>query len=140
MTSVDLSRRSLVASVAALPTLAVPAVAVAAVAEPDPVFTLIEAHRQVYQCWSDAVHVEAHMYWNDPRMPAAEAETNRCADLKWDAYDDLIAAPTTVAGVAAVLEYICEVNNDCDSEFTKEILIELMQSIAPMLRDIAVRS
>jgi hypothetical protein len=46
-----LSRRSIVASAAALPALAVPAVVSAAV-EPDPIFAAIEVHRKALAAWS----------------------------------------------------------------------------------------
>jgi hypothetical protein len=49
-----LSRRSIVASAAALPALAVPAVALAA-AEPDPIYAAIEAHRVAYAAWEKAL-------------------------------------------------------------------------------------
>ena len=51
----NLSRRSLVTSAAALPALAVPAVAVAASAEPDPIFAAIDR-------WNAALAVENASY------------------------------------------------------------------------------
>jgi hypothetical protein len=50
-----LSRRSLVATAAALPALAGPAVA--ATAQPDPIFAAIEAHRVSYETWSKALSI-----------------------------------------------------------------------------------
>jgi hypothetical protein len=49
-----LSRRSLVTSTAALPALAVPAIAVAACAEPDPVFAAIEACLEAERTYAEA--------------------------------------------------------------------------------------
>jgi hypothetical protein len=50
-----LSRRSLVATAAALPALAVPAIA--ATGQPDPIFAAIEAHRVSYETWSKALTI-----------------------------------------------------------------------------------
>jgi hypothetical protein len=137
----NLSRRSLVASAASLPALAVPAVAVAASAEPDPVYTLIEAHRRAYQTWSDAVDVQFGLRRDDPRLPAAEAETERLGVVKEGRFYDLSAAsPTTVAGVAALLDHICDIHALCESEFCKDTLVVTMGNIALMLRELAVQS
>ena len=51
----NLSRRLLVASAAALPALAVPAVAVEAPTEPDPIYAAIETHGVVSATWVDAL-------------------------------------------------------------------------------------
>jgi hypothetical protein len=61
----NLSPRSLVASAAALPALAVPAVALSA--EPDPVFAAIEAHRHLATEWYAGVSRE---FEDDLRHPA----------------------------------------------------------------------
>jgi hypothetical protein len=50
----SMSRRSLVASAAALPALAVPAVVSAAI-EPDPIFAAIEVHRKALAAWSETL-------------------------------------------------------------------------------------
>ena len=49
-------------------------------------------------------------------------------------------SPTTVAGVAALLEHICGLQAACDSEFTKENLVAILGRTASMLRELAVQS
>jgi hypothetical protein len=51
----NLSRRSIVAGAAALPALAVPAVASAAIADPDPIYAAIEVHQKAYEAWIKAL-------------------------------------------------------------------------------------
>jgi hypothetical protein len=63
-----LSRRHLVTSAAALPALAVPAVAIAAAAEPDPIFALIDQ-------WKEAVAAEEAIC--DAQADAAKAFRDR---------------------------------------------------------------
>ena len=53
-----LSRRSLVTSAAALPALAVPAVAAAASSEPDPIFAAIEKERALNTAFLARCHYE----------------------------------------------------------------------------------
>jgi hypothetical protein len=82
-----LSRRNLVTSAAALPALAVPAVAASQSA--DDTFDRIQEHRQL----------------------AAMIETEMCED--WSRFDEIAWSfverpPTTVAGIAAVLKYVIE--------------------------------
>jgi hypothetical protein len=50
----SMPRRSIVASAAALPALAVPAVVSAAI-EPDPIFAAIEVHRKALAAWSETL-------------------------------------------------------------------------------------
>jgi hypothetical protein len=88
-----LSRRSLVTTAAALPALAVPAVAEEEVSAPDPIFALIEQHQQASTAW--VVDLKAGI--NDPSF----------CDTSNRLIETIIATkPTTVAGCAAVLRYI----------------------------------
>jgi hypothetical protein len=86
----ELSRRSLVATAAALPALAVPAVAVANTAEPDPIFKLIAAHQAAYAY--------------------DKAQTEEETDRLFPGYYELgcqlaETAPVTLAGVIAIMRY-----------------------------------
>src|ERR1700722_8594232 len=72
----------------------------------DPIYALIYAHREAWRQWSEAVDVEADMYPYDPKIPAAEAEVRRRADIKGSLLCDLNSArPLTIGGVAALAEY-----------------------------------
>ena len=83
----ELSRRLLVATAAALPAFAVPAVAVANTAEPDPIFTLIEQHRVAYDAANGSAD-EDHDYGLF-ELNCRLAETS----------------PVTLAGVIAIMRY-----------------------------------
>jgi hypothetical protein len=131
----DLSRRSLVASAAALPTLAVPAVAVAVAAEPDPVYALIEAHKQACQNWSDAVDIQDELTYDDPNLPSAEEETER----RWAVIEGHLgnlcsAMPSTIAGVAALAEYYHATRQVGWEVVTKNDLFEVLANIAQTLK------
>lgn len=90
-----LSRRSIVTSAAALPALAVPVAAAAAIpAQPDPIFALIDRHQIAFE--------------------AAEAvDGNIPEDLADEAYQFAvqlaITKPTTLAGVIGILRYQREI-------------------------------
>jgi hypothetical protein len=66
-----LSRRSLVASTAALPALAVPA-AVSAAIEPDPIYAAIEAHRIAYIAWGKALKHQSGIPVDKDHPPQAQ--------------------------------------------------------------------
>jgi hypothetical protein len=120
--------------------LDMPAIAVAAFAEPDPVNAMIEAHSAARQAWNDAVKIESRLYRQDPRLEAAELETSRLSDIKSSRFHDLAAAsPTTVEGVADLLEYICGVHATDDAEFCEDALVVVMGNAAIMLRELVAR-
>ena len=102
-----LSRRSLVATGAALPALAVPAIAIVAAAEHDPTFAVIEAHRSAL-----LEAMRATKFWNemcpsDPRYPIARAESSAAGKVDRSAQFELAnVVPTTRNGVFALMEYI----------------------------------
>lgn len=112
----DLSRRSLVASAAALPALAVPVVAVASV-EPDPVYAAIEKSRIV-----EARFLARSEYEDEYRAkpgvrlapdPDEDGEYGRTSEMV-AAVDASIASrqelantvPTTLPGLVAHLDYV----------------------------------
>lgn len=98
-----ISRRSLVASAAALPTLAVPVIANAS--EPDPIFAAIEAHQRAY-----AARTAAHQLAADDDVDLEDNESLRLMDIQDRAAFDLLEIqPTTVAGAAALLAYYAKV-------------------------------
>ena len=103
--------------------------AVAAAAEPDPIYRLIEGHRRAWNYWSEAVAVEAVIKPNDPRERSAAAECQRRADID--------AQPTTIEGVAALAEYVVELRNICVSELSEDNYVWILQDIARMLRKMA---
>jgi hypothetical protein len=99
-----LSRRSLVTGAAALPVLAVPAVAIAATAELDPIFALIEAHRAVNAEFIKAV--AAADVLDHPQEAQLQAMRNQASHRERDHMWDLIwTRPTTMSGLAALLAY-----------------------------------
>jgi hypothetical protein len=103
MSHANLSRRTLVASAAALPVLAVPVVANASGS--DPILAAIEAHRHAH-----AATTAAHQSAADDGVDLEDNEHHRLMD-KQDraAFDLLEIQPTTVAGAAALLAYYVEV-------------------------------
>jgi hypothetical protein len=97
-----LSRRSLVAGAAALPALAVPAVA-----EADPTFAVIEAHRNALLDAMRSLKFLNEMYSTDPRCPNAWAKNLAADHAEEIAQFELSSVvPTTIDGVFALMEYI----------------------------------
>jgi hypothetical protein len=108
----DLSRRSLVTSAAALLTLAVPAVAVAAAnmptwrapmlseqsAEPDPIFAAIES----YKFWDKA---SVELGDEETRPADHEATVDAAVAARWRLCE---TPPTTLAGPVALLNFAVE--------------------------------
>jgi hypothetical protein len=125
----NLSRRSIVTSAAALPALAIPAVAVAVSPGRDPIFAAIETHRR-----SDAEWIERVKFENDvaEEIPAerrylSSDESTEGRDARHvaavkatlaanDRMDDTACAlsgvePTSIAGVTALLTYFAEIDS-----------------------------
>jgi hypothetical protein len=97
-----LSRRSLVAGAAAVPALGVPAVA-----EPDPTFAGIEAHRNALFDTMRATKFANEMRANDYRYPKAWAESRAADDVEQGAQFKLSSVvPTTWGGVFAWMDYV----------------------------------
>jgi hypothetical protein len=107
----NLSRRSLVASAAALPTLAVPAVAVAAVAEPDPILAAIERWKELDVLHSNAIDAEAAA----EEVGAPDVEQARCHAAGHTAADAAEAifktVPVTLAGMRAKIDFAFHVEH-----------------------------
>jgi hypothetical protein len=95
------SRRSVIVGTAALPALAMPAIASSA---SDPIFAAIERHRQI-----EAAYVAAcnEPIGDEATEQATEARVNGHCHGSSNALGELVAmTPTTVAGCAAVLRYL----------------------------------
>jgi hypothetical protein len=101
----NLSRRSLVASAAALPALAVPAVAIAATAEPDPIFAAIEKFRTPEVAWLARCQYEEERGIDTPELAAL---IDACNAARSELADTI---PTTPAGLIAYLDYIVSEND-----------------------------
>jgi hypothetical protein len=107
----NLSRRSIVASAAALPALAVPAVAIAATADADPIYAAIEVHRKSYEAWIRAL---TRFGDTEENTPTARVYLGRL----WATSEELAAehhvaeatlfntTATTVQGLLGLLTYI----------------------------------
>jgi hypothetical protein len=108
-----LSRRSLVTSAAALPALAVPAVA--ALAEPDPIYAAIEKDRALYAAFIARCDYEGGLEKSGVKLVPGpgEGEYGRtfemvaAVDASVNARKELAnTAPATLAGLAAYLDYV----------------------------------
>jgi hypothetical protein len=63
----------------------------------DAIFVLIEAHRNAWHQWDQAVPFED--------LPAGAAEVDRRAEIKWSFLEDIFSAtPTTIEGLAALAD------------------------------------
>jgi hypothetical protein len=109
--SISLSRRSLVTSVATLPALAVPAIALASV-EPDPIFAAIEKERALNAAFiarcehEDGLReagIELTPAAGDHRTPEMVAAVNATVAARVGLAN---TAPTTLAGLVAYLDYV----------------------------------
>jgi hypothetical protein len=116
----NLSRRHLVTTAAALPAPAVPAVAALA-HEPDPIFVAIEKHRQL-----DAETMEADIESSNASHRAdLKAKTERLGIKTERAAADALAevAPTTIAGVGALVAYVSIDLIDGEAEWVQPALV-----------------
>jgi len=125
----DLSRRSLVTSAAALPALAVPAIATAAanlpawqapklVEQPDPIFALIEQWKEL-----DVLHgamikatdkAAAAGDYSDAVEAAYIAQGNACHEACEVAFAIFKTLPTTLAGMRAKIDFAFSVDHVTD--------------------------
>ena len=136
----NLSRRSLVASAAALPALSVPAAAVAACAEPDPIFAAIEQWKEA--CAIEQACKDARDYENLPRLEqAAEAAENERINTVYAVFETV---PTTLVGMRAKIDfafsedYITDLLvNNVEGEDTVRDFLDTLYEAAGLL---AVRS
>ena len=107
------SRRAILAGAAALPALAMPAIASATV---DPIFALIEAHRVAFPRRLEAQRATGEIpLLEDPDCGEADRALHAADDEAFEA--DMNAAfalvtvpPTTMAGVLALIDYVDNFN------------------------------
>ena len=124
----------------------------------DPIFALIQRHRAATRAFSAAVSnkdkvEEVHWPWSDaPERIAADAQYDAASDAWQEAIEELLSTePTTIAGVAVVLDYVNEPSWGKEDDDKKTILVEAFETsqeaalaflpmIAATLRRLAVSS
>ena len=124
----------------------------------DPIFALIQRHRAATRAFSAAVSnkdkvEEVHWPWSDaPERIAADAQYDAASDAWQEAIEELLSTePTTIAGVAAVLDYVNEPSWGKEDDDKKTILVEAFETsqeaalaflpmVASTLRGLAVSS
>lgn len=172
------TRRAILAGAAALPALAIPALAMPSIAAPasaDPIFAAIDRHRAAYAEFERVCYLQEELEKTIPKERRVRhyvgdrdnAEMIANDDPAWTKYQDswfasaddaddravdlLNVAPTSTAGIAALLEYSAafekrggELFPQITEEGTNDPLqgmIAVMQWCADCLRDIeAVQS
>ena len=113
LVAIELTRRSTLSALLASVALINPVTAIAAdVCTFDPIFPLIEAHRQARAVWLASLENEpsfrdkaAHDTWEHGTYGPCDAETAATVAL-------LTTAPTTLAGALALLRYIEATDTD----------------------------
>jgi hypothetical protein len=106
MSPENLSRRAILAGAASVPALALPAVAKSALADPDPIFTAIEAHRRAWIDLDPCSELDEMATEGNEEAAQELDRLNQGLDHATEQLLDI--APTTIAGVAAVLAYAAE--------------------------------
>lgn len=110
------TRRAILAGAAAVPALAVPAIA----AEPDPIFAALEAHKAAWHAYIDFIRAPA--YAGVVRVPPDLEQ--RAVELLDEAHSVaetmLDVRPTTVGGVIALLDYLYECDCEVDGRLPAE--------------------
>jgi hypothetical protein len=105
--------------------------------QPDAIFVLIEAHRNAWHQWIDAVDVEGDLY-GGPLYPSATTETERRAKIKWNLLDDVFSAsPTTIDGMIGLIDYVFELTGLCENEVAEERILDLLKTIKQTLRTLS---
>jgi hypothetical protein len=115
----NLSRRSIVASAAALPSLTIPAVAIAAVAEPDPIYAAIGDFKKAHSI-EEGAYQAIELAVRDAR---SREEREDLEDAAYDAASERIEAmyavfetvPTTLAGMRAKIDFAGGVDHVTES-------------------------
>jgi hypothetical protein len=144
----NLSRRSLVTTAAALPALAMPAVAIAATGESDdPVFAAIEKARATHKAFMsrclyedscEEAGIELAPAPDDHRTSEMAALVTVGVNARWELAETV---PTTLAGLAAVLAYVVsESDGDDTFYFDDSETIPFVRSIERCVRTLAVQS
>ncbi len=117
MSKSTLTRRALVASTAAVPAaaaLGLPVIAQAAAA-PDPIFALIEEYRRLSDEYGHVVSAQAAFAIGTPDWKTAEDRISQTSDAYTEAIRKLCqTAPTTLAGLAAVLSFVIDAEDQGD--------------------------
>jgi hypothetical protein len=114
----NLSRRALVTSAAALPTLALPVIAVSAAQSPDPIFAAIEACRKAFAELGAAIeevslYTDSHGFKRCPEKEELERREDTACDFSASVTRDLASTvPTTLAGAVAMLCFAEEFDGD----------------------------
>lgn len=103
------TRRAILAGVASLPVLALPA---AAIAGPDPVFAAIERHRAAVLAYFEAAKPPFEMNDDDPRQADLRGAMVEAMDIAFEAGRSLAeTVPTTMSGILAVIAHVEAVNH-----------------------------
>jgi hypothetical protein len=126
------TRRSLFMSIAvpALTGVAIAPAAAAAIMAPDPIFAVIAEHKAAVTQWSS--HPGGKSYDDE-----GERESERLFECEQDAFFQVFeVAPTTAAGVAALLEWLAE---DEDREGASRIAVIGEYNLTPELGEKAAR-
>jgi hypothetical protein len=101
---VQRSATALAAGAVAVPSAVI---STAAAVEPDPIFALIEAHKAAMAEYSRLATIWSQIPFEDEAYAEANEATQAAADMVSDAQLAVVkTSPTTVAGVAAVLEHV----------------------------------
>jgi len=102
----------MIAGAAALPAAAaIPATALAG--EPDPIFAAIEAHKAANDTYSRTVSISGRMSRKHPGYAEADAATDAAMRAERGAAIALaLIAPTTRAGIDALLAYVLDDDRD----------------------------
>jgi hypothetical protein len=77
---------------------------------------------------------------HDPLYRAAEAETERRAEIKWSLLEDLFCITlTTIDGAAAFADYCQELRDLCENELEEGHLFDALEKISQLLKIIAAQ-
>jgi hypothetical protein len=141
--NLETSRRSLVVGAAAMPALAVPAVAAI---EPDEIYAAIEAHSRAYDRYIAALHAadvkDLEEIEGDPERAAEIVRIDQLKKVADDAsteerrllWDLVSTVPDTFMGVTAVLAYLRTKENGSlgtlmDVEYIEQLLLSVEYTI-----------
>jgi hypothetical protein len=117
--------------------------AIVGLAEPDPIFAVIEAHKAAHAAHIAALELQNRLERKHGIESSSWVSEKPCNDEN-DAFEALISTPaTTLTGLFAKLSYL----EDLGSEFETEWMVDeranptaLIQSFAASLKNIGVRS
>jgi hypothetical protein len=122
VTTSNPSRRSLVTTAATLPALAIPTVALTST-EVDPIFAAIEAHRRAWtENERECSKLDEATHAGDDQAKRRGRQLLEAVDATADALVDIL--PTTLAGVAALLEYAGDHAIDRGDRWPGEYVVE----------------